>query len=393
MSKSNASRLFRIIGMAGLALAAGLGLLLVGVKLHYGGGGPYPDLSTTPLVQAAALQTLVELPYPPGNVTSSGDGRIFFNTHPFTQSHRFTDAFLFELVAGVPRPYPDASAQPELRFVFGMTVDAQNRLWLVSPATLDRQRTRIIAYDLGRNTKVVDTELAPGVGRFAQDLRVSRDGRTLFLADTGAFRFTHAALLVVDTATFSVREVLAGHPSTQPQDLVMRSRSGPYRIGYGLLTFQVGIDGIALSANGEWLYYATMSHGDLFRVRTSYLQDPALSPQEMAQHLERVGAKPLSDGIELTPGGSVLITDVENGGIARLDPAGQLVTLVRSPAIVWADGVTVTPGGDVLFTDSSIPGYIDQLLRPPTRPRLEAGRPYRIYKFHLPAEPARSGRS
>jgi len=186
---------------------------------------------------------------------------------------------------------------------------------------------------------------------------------------------------------------MLAHPSTQPQDLVMRSRSGPYRIGYGLLTFQVGIDGIALSANGEWLYYATMSHGDLFRVRTSYLQDPALSPQELAQHLERVGAKPLSDGIELTAGGSVLITDVENGGIARLDPAGQLVTLVRSPTIVWADGVTVTPGGDVLFTDSSIPGYIDQLLRPPARQRLEGRRPYRIYKFHLPAEPAGNGRS
>jgi sugar lactone lactonase YvrE len=384
MSHHNASRLFRIIRMASLALAALLGLLLLTVKLRYGGGAQYPDVSTTPLVPAAALQTLVELPYPPGNVTSSGEGRIFFNTHPFTQSHRFTDAFLFELVAGVPRPYPDAAAQPELRFVFGMTVDAQSRLWLVSPATLERQRTRIIAYDLRQNTKVVDKELAPGVGRFAQDLRVSRDGRTLFLADTGAFRFTHAALLVVDIASWGVREVLAAHPSTQPQDLVMRTRSGPYRIGYGLLTFQVGVDGIALSADGEWLYYATMSHGELFRVRTGYLQDPALSPQELAQHLERVGKKPLSDGIELTADGSVLITDVENGGIARLDRAGQLVTLVRSPAIVWADGVTVTPGGDVLFTDSSIPGYIDPLLRPPARQRLEDGRPYRIYKFHLP---------
>jgi sugar lactone lactonase YvrE len=255
----------------------------------------------------------------------------------------------------------------------------------VSPATLERQRTRIIAYDLGSNTKVVDTELLPGVGRFAQDLRTSRDGRTLFLADTGAFRFTHAALLVVDTATFRVREVLAAHPSTQPQDLVMSSRSGPYRIGYGLLTFQVGVDGIALSADGEWLYYATMSHADLFRIRTSYLQDPTLSPQELANHLERVGTKPLSDGIELLADGSVLITDVEHGGIARLDPAGKLETLVRSPAIVWADGVTVTPGGDVLFTDSSIPGYIDQLLRPPAQKRLEGDRPYRIYKFHLPS--------
>jgi len=41
----------------------------------------------------------------------------------------------------------------------------------------------------------------------------------------------------------------------------------------------------------------------------------------------------------------------------------------------------------VLFTDSSIPSYIDQLLRPPALEKLRAGRPYRIYGFFLPGAP------
>ena len=374
----------RLLGRAVLALALCLVLGLVLIKVRYGRGAPYPDLSAAPRVAAADVKTLASLDLPPGNVTSSRDGRIFFNTHPFAQSHRFTDAFLFELVDGSPRPFPDAASQSELQFVFGMTVDAQNRLWLTCPATLDRARTRLIAYDLATNHKVLDRELPRGVGRFAQDLRVSPDGQTLFLADTGAFRLTHAAIVVVDVRSWTARELLAADPSTQAQDLTIGTRAGPYRLGFGLLSFQVGVDGIALSPDGDWLYFATMSHGTLYRVRAALLLDATLPPGELARQVEKVGPKPLSDGIALAPDGAVLITDIEHGGIARLDTHGHLETLVRMEQVIWADGVHVTASGDVLFTDSAIPAYIDQLLRPPALARLRAGKPYHIYRFRLP---------
>ncbi len=374
----------RVLKRVGLGLAAFVVALLVVVKVRYGGGDFTPNVSGTPLVTGSALEVLVELDLPPGNVTSASDGRIFFNTHPFTQSHRFTNAFLFELVDGKPRPYPDLTSQKDVQFVFGMTVDRQNRLWLTSPATLDRERTRIQAYDLATNKKVVDHEFDKGVARFAQDLRVSNDGKTLFLADTGAFRFTHASLLVVDIATWGVREVLSDDVSTQPQNVVIRTKNGPHRIGYGLLTFQVGVDGIALSKDGAWLYFATMSHDTLFRVPTEALLNERIGLEQLAKQVERVGKKPLSDGIETTADGSVLVTDIENGGIARVDASGQLTTLVRDANIVWADGVNLTAQGDVVFTDSSIPTYIDPFLLPPNIEKLRANKPYKIYRFHLP---------
>lgn len=385
------SQTLRRIGRIGLATLAVVVLLLVVIRLRYGGGKPYPDVNTPPIVADSAVQSLIELDMPPGNVTSSRDGRIFFNTHPFTQSHRFTDAFLFELVGGSKRPYPDAASQVDSRFVFGMTVDGQNRLWLIAPAELDRPRTRIQAYDLATNQRVIDHELPSGVGRFSQDLRVSKDGRTLFLADTGALRFTHASILVVDVATWAAREVLGSSPSTQPQDWVMRARtkSGPHHLGFGLITFQVGVDGIALSRDGAWLYYGTMTHDTLYRVRTEHLLDPGLSPSELASRVEPVGHKPMSDGIEVAEDGSVLLTDVENGSVVRIDPSGHLTTLMRDPRIVWSDGINITASGDVLVTDSSISSYTDQLMRPPPLSILGAGRPYRIYRFHLPPAAAR----
>lgn len=379
----------RLVRRVLLPFAAVLVLAILAVKVRYGRGAPYPDVSTPPIVAPADLSVLVELDLPPGNVAVSPGGRIFFNTHPFTQSHRVADVFLFELRDGVPHPYPDAASQADAKFVFGMTVDGQDRLWVVSPATLDRPRTRIQAYDLRTDRRVKDHELPDGVGRFAQDLRVSSDGRTLFLADTGAFQLTHASILVVDAEDWTTREVLGSDPSTQPQDWVMRTRTGPYRVGFGLLTFQVGVDGIALSKDSGLLYYATMSHDSLYRVRTEDLRNAALSPAELAARVERVGKKPLSDGIETASDGSVLVTDVENGGVTRVSPSGRLETLVRDPRIVWADGIALTASGDVIFTDSSIPSYIDPLLRPPSIDRLRAGKPYRIYRFQLPGPSGR----
>lgn len=359
--------------------------LLVFVKVRYGGGAPYPDVSTAPLVPSERVEVLVDHAWPLGNVTTSKKGRVFFNTHPFVHSYRFTDSFVFELVDGKPRPYPaDPGAQADLKFAFGMTVDALDRLWLIAPATLDRARTRLIVYDLANDRRVIDHEFDKGVARFSQDLRVSPDGRTLYLADTGAFRFTDASILVVDVESWGVRTLLKGHPSTSPQDWIMRTAHGPHRVGYGLLNFVVGVDGIALSPDGAWLYYGTMSHDTLYRVRTELLRDPSLSAEALAGRVERVGTKPLSDGIEIAADGSVLITDVENGGVARLDREGKLATLVKRPEVVWADGVTVALDGAVLFTDSAIPGYLDQLMRPPARERLAAGAPYRLYRFRTP---------
>lgn len=374
----------RILLRSGAVVLALVVVLLVGVRLVYGGGEPYPDQRTPPLVPADEVEVLAELDWPPGNVTASAEGRIFFNTHPFVQSQRFADAFLFELVDGRPRPYPSAELQPDLQWVFGMTVDRQGRLWVISPATLDRERTRLQAFDLATNERVVDHQFEPGVARFSQDLRIMPDGQTAILADTGAFRFTAASIVIVDLARFQTRTVLDEHPSTQPQDWVIQTAHGPHSVGWGLVTFSVGVDGIAISDDGAYLYYATMSHDTLYRMPTAALLDPSLGAEALAERVEAVGRKPLSDGIELSADGTVLITDVEHGSVATLSPAGELRTLVAIDEVVWADGITVMPDGSAVLTDSAIPSYLDPLLRPPALEDLERGRPYRLYRFPVP---------
>ncbi|MGL5811501.1 MAG: hypothetical protein ACRCYQ_16290, partial [Nocardioides sp.] len=115
------------------------------------------------------------------------------------------------------------------------------------------------------------------------------------------------------------------------------------------------------------------------------LDDPSLDEDRVASHVEPVATKPLNDGIDIDPAGNVYLTDVEHGGIARIDPAGTVTTITNSPDVLWPDGVVVAPDGRILLTDSAIPAYIDQLARPPAKARLDAAAPYRIYRFRPPA--------
>jgi Major royal jelly protein len=215
---------FRKISLALFAIVAILAIGLLFIKIQYGDGKLYPDVSTEPLVSQSKVETLVSLEFPPGNVSVAADGRIFFAYHPFAQVHRFDTPSVFELVAGVPKPFPNAEFQKRYQGVFGMTVDQQNRLWAIEPSGLDHEKSRLIAFDLKTNAQVFEYWFPAQEAQFAQDLRVTADGRTVILADTGLFKFTSPSLIVFDVASKSYRKVLETDASTQPQDWMIRTR-------------------------------------------------------------------------------------------------------------------------------------------------------------------------
>ncbi len=354
------------------------------VYLKHGTGQMYPDTSTAPLRPTGDLQAAAMLVMPPGNVTVAPDGRVFFNTHPFAQAQRFDLPTLFELVDGKPVPYPSMEFQKKLQGTFGLKVDQHQRLWMIEPRGLDHARTRLLAIDLRSGNVAFEHWFEEGQAQFTQDLRISPDGNTVYLADTGLFRFTPANLLILDVASKKHRTVFETEPTAQPQNWITRRFDGkPHKLGYGLVSFTVGLDGIEISADGQWLYYATMSHDSAYRISTAALRDASLSAAQLSAKIEKIGNKPLSDGITLGAQGQMLITDIENGAVAQLGPDGKLQTLVRNPKIVWSDGVALGPDGALWLTDSGIPAYLHPLALPPSREALQAKGPYGLWK--LPA--------
>ncbi len=370
------------IGRGALTIVALLAVFLIGFKLMYGGGEPYPDVSSAPTIAVDRVSAPIQLPFPPGMVAASPEGRIFYTYHMLHRPERFTDSTVFEWVDGRGVPFPSQEMQAEFHGAMGITVDRQGRLWIIKPGALDGVQTRLIAVDMASGEMVVDHLFAEGEAGFAQDMRVMPDGRSVILADTGLFRFTTPSLIVFDVESQSARTVLAGHPSVSPQNWLMRKTNGePYRLAFGLLTFVVGVDGLALTDDGNWLYFASMSHDSAYRVPTSVLIDEKMSDDAIADQIEFVGNKPMSDGIELLPDGDLVITDVENGGLAKLSPDGALTTLTKDAAVDWADSVTVAPDGAIWFTDSRLTDLIDQFANPSDEATIREHGPYAIYRI------------
>lgn len=368
-----------VVGTSGVVL---IGVLAI-AKLLYGGGQPFPLDDADPAIPWSVVQR-VSLDMPPGCVTVAPSGRVFFDTHPFAAPQRFGLPHVFELVDGTPRPWPSEADQDLFVAPFGLHADDHGRLWVVEPATLDRSATRLLAFELASGDLLLDHSLPDGQARFAQDLRTSPDGRHLILADTGAFRFTPGQLVVFDIEARQVVRTLR-HDSLDPQDWYIRRYDGAkHAVGFGLLTFAVGVDGITFSRDGRWLYYATMSHDTLFRVPAPLLLDPTVSDARLAQAIEAVGDKPQSDGIATDRNGDVLLTDVERGGLVRISETGQRSRVLAHPSIVWADSVEVGPSGSIWLTDSAIPAYLRQTLQPPSRQALQAAGPYQLIEIPRP---------
>ena len=356
-----------------LALAL---LTAIVLRVRYGGGDPYRDLSEAPRISDLQLEEVLNYPEPIGNVAINRDGRIFFTVHP---ESRPQGNKLLEWVQGAAVPYPSGTVQPHLfDTVLGLVVDERDWLWTIDHGNHGFGTARLLAFDLASGNVVHDYEFRPETapaGSLLQDLRVTADGTTIFIADASMWR-KKPAIIVYDVATRNARRVLESHVSVAAQNYLVQTSIRNMSFLGGLVVFKAGVDGIALDANDEWLYFAAINHSGLFRVRVRDLGNETMPTRQLENRVERYSDKPLSDGLLAAASGEVYVTDVEHGAIIAIDQQQSLSTVIRSPRIRWADGLSLGPDGWLYLADSALPELV---LR--SRNHIDAQGPYYIFRF------------
>ena len=159
------------------------------LRVRYGGGDPYPDLSAAPLLNDSQLEEVLNYPEPIGNVAISQQGRIFFTVHP---ESRPQGNKLLEWVDAAAVPYPSGTVQPHLfDTVLGAVIDARDWLWTIDHGNHGFGTARLLAFELTSGNIIHDYEFRPETapaGSLLQDLRVTADGSTVFIADASMWR-------------------------------------------------------------------------------------------------------------------------------------------------------------------------------------------------------------
>ncbi|MDQ0564080.1 sugar lactone lactonase YvrE [Rhizobium mesoamericanum] len=307
----------------------------------------------------------------PTGVTVAGDGRIFINYPRWGDDVPFTVA---ELINGRAVAYPDAEinkADPEnpaksLISVQSVVVDPANRLWILDTAAPGfkppiQGGAKLVAVDLATN-KVVKTIVFPAdvilnttyVNDIRFDLTKGPEG-VAYVTDSSLTG--PGGIIVVDLASGKAFRRLTGDPSTSAdkdfvavidgQKFMNRPKDGkPSKI-------QIASDGIAISPDGETLYYSAVSGRHLYAVPTAALLDQNVSEKQLAAKVKDFGLKGASDGLETDDKGRIYGGDYEHDSIRVLDK-GKWSTLIHSHEIEWPDTLSIAADGYLYFTANQL---------------------------------------
>ena len=288
-------------------------------------------------------------------------------------------------MAGAAVPYPSGAVQQYLFDTpLGVISDRQNRLWTIDHGNHGFATARILAFDLRNGNVVHDHTFGPEIappGSLLQDLAITPDGRTIFIADASLWRKS-PAIIVYDVATKEARRFLEAHESVSVQNFRIRNRGKEMSFLGGLVTMKVGVDGIVVDNSGTWLYYGAINHSGLYRAPIDKLANASLPPRELEKLVERYSDKPLSDGLAIDAAGNIYVTDVEHGAIALVDEERNVSTFVRSPRIRWADGLAFGPDGALYSADSAL---AEQILQ--TSEHIAMQGPYFIFRVNPVSAP------
>lgn len=289
-------------------------------------------------------------------VATTRDGRIFVS---FPRWSDDVPVSVAELREGRIAPWPDEAwnswrpgddAARKFVAVQSVVADDEGKLWVVDTGNpqfggVVPPGPRLLRFDPGSGELLASysfpERVIPGTG-YINDVRVDLDRSVAFLTDS-----EDGGLVVLDLDDGGARKVLRNDPSTRAEDFVLtvegRRRERP-----------VHADGIALSPDRRWVYWAALTGHTLYRIPAAVLADPKLDDAELAGRIEKVRKIASTDGIAFDPEGDLYLGGLEDGSIYRLTPGGRYERLIRDKRLSWPDSFAVEPDGNVLITTSQI---------------------------------------
>jgi sugar lactone lactonase YvrE len=327
---------------------------------------PRAPAPTTP-AGSPALERVASFEQQVTGVAVSKDGRVFVN---FPRWEKDVEISVAEVSPdGTLKPYPDAewnayrnAAPRDLANHFicvqSVTVDPQGFLWILDPAAPGNEFNlpggiKMLKVDLGSNkvvqTVAFDSAAAPQ-GSYLNDVRVTPDGKWAFITDSGQ----RGAILVVDLASGRARRVLDGAGPTQPEpDVIVKADGRDLRRTDGRPTL-FAADGIALDAEGRYLYWQALTGRTLYRLPVASLIDESIPPARLASDVEKLGTTNVADGYWMDKAGNLYITSPEDDALKVRRPDGRMETLVQDKRLRWPDSLAEGPEGHIYVTSSQI---------------------------------------
>lgn len=137
----------------------------------------------------------------------------------------------------------------------------------------------------------------------------------------------------------------------------------------------IGADGIAISADGDTIFWTDLGSRYLYSIPAARLRDHSQFSELLAQgSIVSHGEIGVSDGLETDNHGNIYVGNLEQNAINIFNPAtGATSVFVRDPRLGWIDTMSVGTDAFLYFT-------VNQLWRTPDR----RVKPFALFRVKLP---------
>lgn len=307
------------------------------------------------------IEVVAEMQKRPGNPAVTPDGTIYVTMHPFDKP----EYKVLRLDDGKAIPYPNAEISKSFAAVIGIQATKAGDLWWLDMGSKDVS-PKLVGWNTKANklkaTHVIPRE-ASVANSFHQDFAIDEKRGKAYIADMsrgGMIDESNPAIVVVDLNTGETRRVLSSNKVFQPAETPIMVEGKPMRLTDDegkIHDVKLGLNPITISPDNEWLYFASMTAGNLYRVPSAILGDLTQPESAIEAAIEVYGKKPYSDGMAAAKGGVVYVTNVNDNAISEVSSEGTKIW-AKDARFVWADGLYVAPDNSVVVT-------VNQLNRAP----------------------------
>lgn len=362
--------------------------------------------SIKPLLDDSALEPIVKLPIPPGNVAVSQEGEVFFTFHPVYSNSNPTGVKIGK-VTGITSftAWPSVEFQSQVTSVLSLRIDSTNTLWALDHCEMGFLCTPALYGISVTSGSLTHTHKFPshvaGMGSFLNDFQIDEKVEFMYITDTSTLANT-PALIVYNIKEDVSRRVISSHASMFGQSLFLEFGGIVTRIGP--IGFTTHVDGISLSRDGGMLFYSSVTSHNMYSIPTQYLNDSfnnndnnynndnnnnstrAKDGNDPSRHIQLVSSeKPVSDGQAQDERGNIWITAFADNALAILSPVSstrtrssdnkedananvnnvnvnvgesetmkyELVKVLQSSQLRWCDGLSFGPDG-LYVTESAL---------------------------------------
>jgi sugar lactone lactonase YvrE len=262
-------------------------------------------------------------------------------------------------------PPTGANYQNHFIGVQSVVVDSLDRLWVLDTGRVQDPKgtiveatvggPKLVGINLSNNTVfqtiIFPANVAPG-DSYLNDVRfdlrphVTSSGKGIaYITDSSIEGRT--GLVVVDLGTGESWRHLQGSEYVAPAQQFLAYVWGvpiyAFQAGQPLSFQGFGADGIALSADGEDLYFGGVGKRYLYSIPTAALRANGPFSEALAQaSVVNRGQKGVSDGYETDTNGYIYHGNAEQNAISFYNPAnGTDALFVRDPRLNWVDTVSL----------------------------------------------------